>query len=62
MASKTSDIVIAPSHKGALHRMLGIPQGKPTPESMLEKAAHSKNPTERKRAQFALNAKKWNHK
>jgi hypothetical protein len=42
--------------------MLGVPEGKPIPESKLEAAAHSKNPTERKRAQFALNAKKWNHK
>ena len=27
-----------------------------------EELAHSKNPLTRKRAQFALNAKKWNHK
>lgn len=60
--SKTSSILIKPSRKGALHKMLGVPEGKPIPESKLEAAAHSKNPTERKRAQFALNAKKWNHK
>ena len=27
-----------------------------------EELTHSKNPLTRKRAQFALNAKKWNHK
>lgn len=57
-----SGIHIKPSHKGLLHKMLGIPEGKPIPKSRLEAAAHSSNPTERKRAQFALNAEKWNHK
>lgn len=58
---KTSDM-IKPSHKGMLHKMLGIPEGQKIPQNKLEAAAHSKNPTERKRAQFALNAEHFNHK
>ena len=55
-------INIKPSHKGLLHKMLGIPEGKKIPQSKLEAAAHSSNPKERERAQFALNAEKFNHK
>ena len=40
-------------HPGALHRELGVPQGKKIPPKKLARALHSKNPTERKRAQFA---------
>lgn len=47
--------------KGALHRQLGVPSEKSIPESKLEKATHSDNETLRKRAQFAENAKHWNH-
>lgn len=47
--------------KGALHRQLGIPQGKPIPTATLVRLAHSSNPTTRKRAQFALNARGWRH-
>jgi hypothetical protein len=36
--------------KGALHKSLGVPEGKKIPEKKLEKAEHSKNPLERKRA------------
>ena len=57
-----SGIKIKPSHKGLLHKMLGIPEGKKIPVSRLEAAAHSSNPIERKRAQFALNARHFNHK
>ena len=62
MSSKTSSILIKPSHKGALHRMLGIKEDEKIPVSKLEEAAHSKDPTERKRARFALNARLFNHK
>ena len=48
--------------KGALHKELGVPQGKKIPEAKLQKALHSKNSLTRKRAQFAENAKHWNHK
>ncbi len=42
--------------------MLGVKQGKKLAPGELYKAAHSENPLERKRAQFAINAKKWHHK
>lgn len=40
-------------HPGALHKELGVPKGKKIPEKKLEKAEHSSNPKERKRAQLA---------
>lgn len=55
-------IHIDKAHKGALHRALGIPAGKPIPAKALARAEHSKNPTIRKEAVFAENAKHWNHK
>lgn len=44
-------------HPGALHKELGVPEGKKIPASKLEKAEHSKNPTERKRASLAKTLK-----
>lgn len=44
--------------KGALHKELGIPEGKKIPEKKLKKAEHSKNPTLRKRAVLAETLKK----
>jgi hypothetical protein len=41
------------NNKGALHRALGVPAGEKIPEAKLEKAAHSSNPTMRKRAALA---------
>lgn len=55
-------INIKPSHKGLLHRDLGVPAGKPIPSGKLAAAKNSSNPAERKRATFAENAKHWNHK
>lgn len=43
----------ATKNKGALHRALGVKQGEKIPAAKLEKAAHSKNPTMRKRANLA---------
>jgi hypothetical protein len=54
-------IHIKPSHKGRLHEDINTPEGKKIPASKLAKAAHSKDPAERKRAVFAENAKRWNH-
>lgn len=54
-------INIKPSHKGLLHRDLGVAQGRPIPASKLEAAEHSGDPAERKRAVFAENAKHFNH-
>jgi len=55
-------IKIKKSHKGLLHKDLGVPAGKPIPSAKLAAAKKSSDPAERKRATFAENAKKWNHK
>mgnify|MGYP001590169962 CR=1 FL=1 len=39
--------------KGALHKELGVAQGKKIPEAKLKKAEHSKNPKLAKRAHLA---------
>jgi len=52
-------IDIKPSHKGELHKELGVKEGDKISTAKEEKAKHSSNPAERKRANFALNAKKW---
>jgi hypothetical protein len=60
MAGRVRDpIHINPKHKGELHAELGVPQGQKIPAGKLAKAENSSNPAERKRAQFAANAKKW---
>ena len=48
----------ATKNKGALHRSLGVPEGETIPAAKLAKAAHSSNPTIRKRAQLAVTLKK----
>jgi len=53
---------INPKTKGALHKTLGVPEGKKIPEKKLEKAEHSKNPLTRKRAIFAETLKSFRHK
>ena len=47
--------------KGALHKSLGISADKKIPAKALTKAADSSSPLMRKRANFAINARKWNH-
>ena len=54
-----SGIKISPANKGKLHKTLGVPKGEKIPMAKLEKAKQSPNPTTRKRATFAMNAKKW---
>jgi hypothetical protein len=44
--------------KGALHKELGVPEGKKIPAKKLKAAEKSKNPTERKRAVLAETLKK----
>lgn len=46
--------------KGALHRDLGVKQGQKIPASKLS-IKSSDSPLERKRKQFAINAKKFKH-
>lgn len=48
--------------KGALHKSLHVPQGEKIPAKKLNKAAHSSNPTLRKRAVLAKTLKKLPHK
>ncbi len=43
----------ATKNKGALHRALGVPEGKKIPEAKIEQAAKSKDPTMAKRARLA---------
>lgn len=52
----------AVKHPGALHKELGVPEGKKIPAKKLEAAEHSKNPTERKRANLAKTFKKFGGK
>ena len=54
-------IHIKPSHKGLLHKNLGVKAGKPIPASKLAKAKNSSSAAVRKRATFAENAKHWHH-
>lgn len=56
-----SGIHINPAHKGELHRKLGVPQGQAIPEAKIQQALHSSNPSTRKQAQFAENAKHFDH-
>ena len=49
----------ATKNKGALHRELHVPEGEKIPAKKLEKAAHSSNPTERKRASLAKTLKSF---
>jgi hypothetical protein len=49
------------SHEGRLHKALGVPYGHKIPASALRRAKHSKNPHMRQMANFAANAKHWDH-
>ena len=51
--------MIKPSHKGLLHKDLGVPAGKKIPVKKMEKAKKNASPAEKKRIVFAENAKKW---
>lgn len=46
--------------KGALHQDLGVKPGDKIPSSKLA-VNDTDSPLEKKRKQFAINAKKWNH-
>lgn len=52
---------IGPVKKGALHKAMGIKQGQKIPLSRLEDEKQSSSPLMRKRANFAINARKWGH-
>ena len=48
-------------HKGALHKELGVPEGKKIPKGKLEKAADAKG-KEGRRARLALELEKFTKK
>lgn len=54
-------IHIKAKNKGKLHADLGVAKGKKLSAAELAKAKHSSSPAERKRANFAINARKWKH-
>jgi hypothetical protein len=63
-ASKSSGkkpIAIKKSAQGSLHTALGVPQSQKIPVAKLQQAAKSSSPALRKKAQFALNARSFNH-
>lgn len=55
-------IKIKKSHRGLLHKDLGVPQDQPIPGARLAAAMKTAPPAEKKRLVFAQNAKKFNHK
>lgn len=52
-------IEIKKSHQGRLHRALGVPEGEKLKLRDLLKAKKSDNPSLRRMATFALNARRW---
>ena len=62
----STNIEIKPSHKGMLHKKMGVPEGKKISGSDLNKAkasAKASGDTKTlKEVVFAQNAKKWHHK
>lgn len=53
-------IEINPSHKGRFARDVGKKPGTPITSADIQKGLHSKSAAERKRANFARNARTWN--
>jgi oligoendopeptidase F len=56
---KKKPIRIKKSNQGKLRKSAGARKGKRIPVSKLRAMKKSKNPKTRKRATFALNARKW---
>lgn len=57
---KSGGIHIKKSHRGLLHKNLGVKKGEKIPASKL-KIKSTDSPAVKKRKQFAINAKKWHH-
>lgn len=55
LESGKRSIKIKPSHRGLLHKKLGVPQGEKIPAAKLAAAKHSSSASERKEATFAEN-------
>jgi|tagenome__1003787_1003787.scaffolds.fasta_scaffold20725902_5 oligoendopeptidase F len=54
-----SGISINPANKGKLRKTAKAKKGRKIPVKKLQQMKRSKNPKTRKRATFALNARKW---
>lgn len=48
-------------HPGAFHKVTGTPEGQKIPEAKIQKELHSPNPHIRQEANFAENAKHFDH-
>lgn len=59
MARRKSGIRIKKSTQGSLRRKTKTKKGKKIPVATLRRLKKSKNPATRKKANFALNARKW---
>lgn len=59
-ARRKFGIHIKKSNRGKLRKTAQARKGQKIPVSKLQKMKKSKNPKTRKRATFALNARKWN--
>jgi hypothetical protein len=55
-------IHIKKANRGKLRKTAGAKKGSKIPAKKLQQMKKSKNPTTRKRATFALNARKWKKK
>lgn len=53
---------IKKSHKGLLHKALGVPADKKIPMAKIENAIKHGSPTLKKQAVFAKNARSFSHK
>ena len=60
MAKSQKPIVIKAANKGKLHAELGVKPGAKIPVKKMEAAKKDASPAEKKRIQFAENARKWN--
>jgi len=54
-------IHIKKSHRGLLHKKLGVAKDKPISLGELNHAMQSKSGAMRKEANFAIQARKWHH-
>jgi len=59
MARRRKPIRIKKSNRGKLRKSAKAKKGKKIPISKLRSMKRSKNPKTRKRANFALNARRW---
>ena len=61
MASRYKHKMRLKLKKGALHKAMGVTSNRKLSVAALKKAKNSKSPLMRKRANFALVARKWHH-